>query len=196
MGIPRTIGAVLAVAGTPTPVYTGTPQAVASFSIKKGIATVVLQAALPDNGFTGPNDTLQPCLTPANGQQVTLWAFGTATYFNGKVVSVISHNRQAQSFSFYFNHADVASTADTTGKAAASPFQHYRAVRIECGAGLASDIIYVGDLNVSSTRYMAALSLTGQLSIEIASENIPADRIFIDTNGTGSGDTVQVTLIY
>jgi hypothetical protein len=212
MGIPRTIGAVAVGALPPTPVYTGTVIPAVSFSILKGIATVVLGAGnLPTNGYNGPNGfPVQNATTqskfdiyggingsrgggPAGGQQVTLWGFTTATYFNAKVVSVIDCNPADGSFRFYFNHADVASTADA-GNTAASPFQHYRVVRLECSLNLGTDLIYVGDLNVSSTRYFAVLSLTGQFSIEIASENIPADRIWI--TGTGASDSVQVSLVY
>jgi hypothetical protein len=210
MGVPRTIGAVTVTSGTPTPVFTGTIIAAETFSITNGIATIVLgNANFPKNGYNPANGYPAPNATtgskfdiagpgagsgsPAGGQQVTLWGFATATYFNGKVVSVINCDPVAGSFSFYFNHANVNSTSDA-GNTAACPFQHYRAVRIECGQGNGTDIVYVGDLNVSSSRYVAALSLTGQLSVEIASENIPADRIFID--GTSSSDTVQVSLIY
>jgi hypothetical protein len=69
-------------------------------------------------------------------------------------------------------------------------------VRLECSQLLGTDYIYVGDLNVSTTRYFACLSLAAQLAIEIASENIPADRIFITTNGVSANDSVQVSLIY
>lgn len=217
MGVPRTIGAVVVTTGTPTPVYHGTIINAISFSILNGIATIVLGAGnLPQTGYNGPNGFPVPNLGtgsqfdihgginasrggaaqgggPASGQQVTLWGFTTATYFNGKVVSVIDCNPANGSFRFYFAHADVGSTADA-GHTAASPFQHYRAVRIECSQTNGTDFVYVGDLNVSSTRYVAALSLAGQASIEIASENIPADRIFID--GTSSTDSVQVSLIY
>jgi hypothetical protein len=221
MGVPRTIGAVVVTAGTPTPVYHGPIIVAESFSILNGIATIVLGAGnLPQNGYNGPNGYPVPNIGnnsqfdihgginatnagsgapasgiggPAGGQQVTLWGFTTATYFNGKVVSVIDCNPVNGSFRFYFAHANVGSTADT-GNTAASPFQHYRAVRLECSQTNGTDFVYVGDLNVSATRYVAALSLTGQLSIEIASENIPADRIFID--GTSSSDSVQVSLIY
>lgn len=213
MGVPRTLGAVLVGALPPTPVYTGPVIAAVSFSILSGIATIVLGAGnLPLTGYNGPNGYPQQSTNgsefdihgginranagsggPAGGQQVTLWGFTTATYFNGKVVSVIDCNPQNGSFRFYFAHANVASTADT-GNTAASPFQHYRVVRLECSQSLGTDIIYVGDLNVSSTRYFAALSLAGQFSIEVASENIPADRIWI--TGTGPTDSVQVSLIY
>jgi len=200
MGIPRTVGAVVVVAGTPTPVYTGTVISAVSFYIRNGIATINLgNGNLPSNGYNpGPSfgATAGSGGIPG-GQQVTLWGFATGTYFNGKVVSVIENDTNPGSFSFYFNHADVGSkaspTADT-GKTAASPFQHFRAVRLECSQTLGTDLIYVGDLNVSSTKYFACLSLAGQLAVEIASENIPADRIFID--GTANGDSAQVSLIY
>jgi hypothetical protein len=175
---------------------------------------------LPTNGYNGPNGYIPaPTATPANptrslnrltgqpfdihggvapgisgmGQQVTLWGFTTATYFNGKRITVIDNNPATNSFRFYFTHADVAVTADT-GKTAPSPLQHYRAIRLEGGQGNGTDVVYVGDLNVSATQYMAALTLAGQMSIEIASENIPPEGLFID--GTAGTDTVQVTLIY
>jgi hypothetical protein len=164
----------------------------------------------PKNGYNGPNGyptangttdskfDIQGKWPAANGQQVTLWAFSTATYFNGKTISVLDCNPVANggagSFRFYFAHANVGSTSDT-GNTAPSPFQHYRALRLECSQTMgAGDFIYVGDLNVSSTRYVAALSLAGQLSVEIAGENIPVDRVFLD--GTTSADSCQVSLIY
>jgi len=197
--------------------------AASTFSISKNIATIFLGTTLPTNGFNGPNGFIPTPVAVAasatqefnslsgqpfdihggtapgisgQGQQVTLWGFTTATYFNGKRVSVIDNNPALNSFRFYFTHADVSATADA-GKTAPSPFQHYRAIRLECSQSLGTDLIYVGDLNVSSTQYMAALSLTGQLSIEIASENIPPEGIFIATNGASTAnDAVQVTCIY
>lgn len=196
--------------------------AAASFSITNNIATVVLGGTgLPTNGYNGPNGYIPtPTATPASatqqfnsltgqpfdihggvapgisgmGQQVTLWGFTTATYFNGKRITVIDNNPALNSFRFYFTHANVASTADSSGRTAPSPAQHYRAIRLECGQGNGTDFVYVGDLNVSSTQYMAALSLAGQLSIEIAGENIPPEGLFID--GTANTDVVQVSLIY
>lgn len=194
--------------------------AAVSFSITNNIATVVM-GSLPTTGYNGPNGYIPtPTATPASttqlfnavtgqpfdifggtapgpvgkGQQVTLWGFTTATYFNGKRISVIDNNPATNSFRFYFTHANVASTADSSGRTAPSPAQHYRAIRLECGQSNGTDFVYVGDLNVSSTQYMAALSLAGQLSIEIASENIPPEGIFID--GTAGTDTVQVSVIY
>ena len=226
MGVIRTIGQVTAPSTTDwrTPVYTGTVTAAATFSVTNGIATIVLGSTLPAIGYNGPNGypgiptaspasatqsqnivpqpplNIQGTFPAPGGQQVTLWGFTTATYFNGKKVTVIDCDPKKNSFRFYFNHANVGSpgtpTADATGKTAPSPFQHYRVVRLECGAGLGTDLIYVGDLNVSSTQYMTVLSLAGQASVDISSENIPPESIFIDTNGSVAGDAVQVSVIY
>lgn len=194
-----------------------------TFSISKNIATIFLSTTLPTNGYNGANGFIPvPTASPASttqefnarggqpfdihggvapgisggGQQVTLWGFTTATYFNGKRISVIDNNPALNSFRFYFTHADVSATGDT-GNTAPSPAQRYRAIRLECNQSLGTDIIYVGDLNVSSTQYMAALSLAGQLSIEIAGENIPPEGVFIATNGASTAnDAVMVTCIY
>lgn len=206
MGVPRTIGAVAVKAGTPTPVYTGTVISAVSFSISNGIAKISLGAGnLPATGYNGPNGfpvqnattgsklDIQGKFPAAGGQQVMLWGFTTATYFNGVPVTVLDCDPASGSFRFYFNHANVGTTSDA-GKTAARPFQHYRSVRLECSQSLGGDFVYVGDKNVSSSRYVTALSLAGQLAVEIASENIPADAICID--GTTDGDSVQVSLIY
>lgn len=196
----------------------GVVVAAVTFSITSNIATVVLTpATLPTNGYNGPNGYIPVATaTPAsatqnfnsvggapfniqgnfpapNGQKVVLWGFTTATYFNGKVVNVIDNNPATGAFRFYFKNANVASTADA-GKTAPCPNQHYRAIRLECSQSLGTDFIYVGDLNVSSTQYMAALSLAGQLSIEIASENIPPEGLWIA--GTAAADSAQVSVIY
>ena len=199
MGVPRTLGATLAVKGTPTPAvlaaagYTPAPIAVSAYTIVNGIATLTL-ASLPSNGFNGPNQAIAGYpANPAGGQQVTLWGFTNGTVFNGKKVTIVRNNPTAKTIEFYFNSTNDSNT-ESGAFAAPSPFQHYRAVRLECGQGLSSDVIYVGDLNVSSSRYMALLSLAGQLAIEIASENIPPEGIMIDCSG--SGDTVQVSLVY
>jgi hypothetical protein len=173
-----------------------------SFSITNNIATIVITptAGIPDNGvfpvngYNGPNQAIAGYPNaPANGQQVTLWGFTTATYFNGLQVTVISNNPAANSFSFAFTHANVGSTADA-GSTASAPIQRYRAVRLECSQTIGTDFIYVGDFAVSSIRYVAALSLAGQLSVEIAGENIPPERVWIA--GTNSTDSCQVSLIY
>ena len=196
MGVPRTLGLVTSVKGTPTPIFTGAVIAAVSFSIFQGVGTIVLGANnLPANGYNGPNNAIQGNYPAPNGQQITLFGFTTATYFNGKVVTSIGTNPTTGAFSFYFNHANVASTNDA-GNTAACPVEHYRVAHIECGPNLGTDAIYVGDLNVSSTRYLTKLSLAGLVSIDIASDNLPADRIFIDTNGTGSGDACMVSLLY
>lgn len=212
MGTPRTLGSVTIVPGKPTPAllaaagYTPAPIAAISFSILKGIATVVLGSAnLPKNGYNGPNGyptqngttgskfDIQGKWPAANGQQVVLWGFTTATYFNGLVISVLDCNPSTGSFRFYINNADVASTADA-GNTAAIPFQAYRVLRIEAGqANGATDLVYVGDGKVSSTRYITALTGPGAF-VEIASDNIRADRIFLD--GTSGSDTCQISVIY
>jgi hypothetical protein len=223
MGVPRTLGACSVVPGTPTPAVLaaagyaafGTVISASQFSILNGIATIVLNSTseaghvLPTNGYNGPNGypaasgqpqfNIQGKWPAANGQQVTLWNFSTATYFNGLTVSVLDNNPQANggagSFRFYFKHTGSVALTSDAGNTAPSPFQHYRALRLECSQSMgAGDFIYVGDLNVSSTRYVAALSLAGQLSVEIAGENIPVDRVFLD--GTTSADSCQVSLIY
>jgi|SRR5579872_1124608 len=207
MGMPRTLGTVSSVDSQVVPVYTGKVTAAISFSILNNIATIVLgKANSPTNGYNGPNG--YPGLSgtpdihggtthgdPDGGQQVTLWGFTTATYFNAKTVTVLDCDPVAGSFRFRFTHANVNSTADA-GNTAIEPTEHFRAVRIECAQTLSTDLVYVGDLNVSSTQYITALSLTGQLAIEIASDNIPADRIFImGSNGSGT-DSVVVSAVY
>lgn len=211
MGTIRTIGAVQATSAGPTPVYTGTKITAASFSITNNIATIVLGSAIPQDGYNGPNGfpaqngttgsafDIHGGVAPGiqgGGQQVTLWGFTTATYFNGKTVTVLDNNPAANSFRFYFTHANVASTNDT-GNTAAAPKEQYRAVRLEIGQAAGTDLIYVGDLNVTSSQYMTALSLSSNPSVTISSDNIRADRIMITTNGSvPANDTVQVTLIY
>ena len=198
MGVPRTLGAVTANSTYAVPVFTGPEVNAVSFFITNGVATINLGAGnLPAVGYNGPNNPIQGNWPAPNGQQVTLWGFSTATYFNGKNVSVIYNDPVTGSFSFYFNHADVASYGSPTsdaGKTAPIPVQSYRAVRIECGQALSTDLVYVGDGNVSSSRYIACLSLAGQLSVEVAGENIRAERIFIKSSG--ATDVVQVSLIY
>lgn len=211
MGMPRTLGTVSSVNQAVTPIFTGAVINAVSFSITNNIATIVLGAGnLPTNGYNGPNGPrTQNATTGASfdifgsttpgsagqGQQVTLWGFTVATYFNAKTVTVLDSDPVSGSFRFAFTHANVASTNDA-GKTAAAPVQHYRVVRIECAQNLGTDLVYVGDLNVSSTQYVAALSLTGQLSVEIAGDNIPADRIFIKGSNAAGTDSVVVSLIY
>jgi hypothetical protein len=218
MGVVRTLGQVTApnTAGFRTPVYTGAVLVATGFIIQNGICTVFLGAGnLPKNGYNGPNGypTHNAATNstfdihggvsggsggPAGGQQVTLWGFATAVglLFNGLTVTSIGCNPQADSFSFYFNHADdLTAGATDTGNTAVAPSQHYRAVRLECDASNSTNIVYVGDFAVSATRYMAALTLAGQLAIVIASDNIPADRIFI-FGSAGSACKVQASLIY
>ena len=187
----RVLSAVSLTAGTPTPVVTGTVTAAVSFSITGNIATIVM-GSFPTFGYNPPSYFSPNGGPPAGGDQVTLWGFTTATYFNGKTVSVISNNPAANSFSFNFTHANVGSTGDA-GNTAIAPKQ-YRSVRLETDQAAGAGKIYVGDLNVSSTQYAETLSLTGQIAVTISSGTIAADRIFCDTSATGT--KVQVSLQY
>ena len=186
MGMIRLLGSVSATAGTPTPVYTGTVTPAVSFSIKNNVANIILNASSMPVGYSAGQ------IGASVGQQVTLWGFSTATYFNGKTVTVSQSDSTFNKFSFPFTHIDVVSTADT-GNTAPAPFQHYRAVRLECSPS-ATHTVYVGDGTVSSSQYMAALNPAFQNFVEISGDNIPADRIFIDTDSTGTA--VQVSLVY
>lgn len=223
MGTPRTIGAVT-ISSSPIPAmlaaagYTGTVLAAASFTITNGIATIFLGSTLPTDGYNGPNGYPTANGTTgskfdiyggvsgynnaggnnqggnaAGGQQVCLWGFATAMYFNGCTITVLDCDPSTNSFRFYFAHANVANTSDT-GNTAPTPKQSYRAIRIECSQTIGTDFIYVGDLNVSSTRYITALSLAGQVAVEISSDNLRADRVMLAS--TATSDTAQVSLIY
>ncbi|HEV2523331.1 MAG TPA: hypothetical protein VGT24_13205 [Candidatus Acidoferrales bacterium] len=206
----RTISSVSATAGTPTPVYSGSVVSAISFSITNNIASIVLGAGnLPTNGYNGPNGF--PIVNaegakqdiyggiagkgsqPGYGQQVTLWGFTTATYFNGKTVTVLDNDPSTGTFRFAFTHMNVASTADA-GKTAPQPTEKYRAVRVEIDQSAGTAVLFVGDLNVSSSRYNAALTLAGQIAVELSGDNIDASRMFLDTSVTGT--LGHVTLVY
>jgi len=218
MGIPRTLPAVTVYqTDGPTPAYTGTVIPAVSVALAKGIATIVLNvsgltpAAFPTNGYNGPNGypvknlatgapiDIQGKYPAANGQQVTLWGFTTTLgqTFNGRTVTVLDCNPDSNSFRFYWtpDTNDHVPEADA-GNTAACPFEHYRVVRIEVDQANGTDFVYVGDLNVSSSRYVAALSLAGQIAIEIASENIPADRIWMIATNSSATDSVHISLIF
>lgn len=188
----RVIAPVTLTAGSRTPLYTGTVTAAVSFSITKGVATIVM-ASLPANGYNPPAYNSPNGGPPAGGQKVTLWGWTTATYFNGLTVDVIANNPAANSFSFNTTHGDVNSTADT-GNTAIAPVEQYRSVRIEVDSAAAAGKVYIGDLTVASTRYAELLSLTGQIAVTIASGSIPVDRIFADTDTNGT--KIQVSLMY
>jgi hypothetical protein len=224
MGAPKTIGACAVTSGTPTPVlFAAANSPFPSFSIsivtwnkQLGICTVTISGTFPTTGFNGPNG-YQPTPPPtsqnpappvynlgqsANGQQVVIWGCtgGTSqnTLLNGKKITILNSNPVAKTFSFYFSaFAATASftVAESAGKVAPIPVQKYRVLRLEVGQGNGSDFVYVGDGNVSSARCIAALSLTGQVSFEVAGDNIPAEGIFIDGTNTTT-DVVEVSLIY
>lgn len=206
MAVLRTIGAVTAPATTAwrTPIFTGAITAAASFSITNNIATVVLGSALPTDGYNGPNGyppfqdihggNAGSSPQGSGGQQVTLWGFTTATYFNGKTITVLDCNPSNNSFRFYFTNANVASTSDA-GNTAPSPKERFRSIRLECSQGNSTNIVYVGDLNVTATQYAAALTLTGQMAYQISGDNIDASRICI-FGSSASNCSVQVSLLY
>jgi hypothetical protein len=216
MGTPRTLGAVT-VSSSPIPAmlaaagYTGTVIAATAFTISNNIVTMYLNiATFPVDGYNGPNGyPVSNAATQSSfdihggnagsspqgsgGQQVCLWGFTTGTYFNGKTVTVLDCNPTAGYFRFYFAHAGVGYTSDA-GNTAPVPKESYRVIRIECGQGIGTDLIYVGDLNVSSTRYITALSLSGQIAVEISSDNLRADRVMLAS--TSTSDVAQVSVLY
>jgi hypothetical protein len=224
MGVPRTLPILAAPSTTAwrTPVYVGPAAntvAAVSFSITNNIATIILGAGnLPTKGYNGPNGYIAPpTAVPAsatqqfniapvppvniqgnfpapNGQKVILWGFTTATYFNGKTVTVLDNNPATGAFRFYFTNANVASTSDA-GNTAPSPTERFRAVRIECDGANSTNIVYVGDLNVTATQYTAALTLAAQMAFEVAGENIDASQIQI-FGSSASNCQVHVSLIY
>ena len=171
MSMLRTLGAnpgAVGTAGSKVPCWSG-PAAnlltATSFSILSGIATIVVA------------NTFQA------GQQVTLFGFTTATYFNGLTVQVLGAS--AAAFTFTTTHANVTSTSDA-GSVFPNPVERFRAVRIEIDQSAGAGKLYVGDLNVSSTQYSACLSLTGQIAFVDSGEAIDASRIFIDTGTSGT----------
>ena len=182
MGLLRPVGSVQATSGTPTPVYTG-PSAnlltAASFSISKGIATIVVANTYDSNPWT----------PYAVGNIVGLYGFSTATYFNGVPVTVL--DATTAKFRFYFNHADVASTADT-GKCFIMP-PTYRTVRLSLPPTAGAGVIYVGDGSVSSTKFIESLSLATKPWFEFDGDAIPAGRIHIDTDTSTTPVMVSVT---
>ncbi len=182
MGLLRPVGSVAATAGTPTPVYIG-PSAnlltATSFSILKGIATIVVANKYDSNPWT-PYSV---------GSLVGLYGYTTATYFNGVPVRVL--DATAAKFRFYFNHADVANTSDAGFCFIMPP--SYRTVRLEIQANAGAGIIYVGDGMVSATNYITALSLTGRPWFELDGDAIPAGRVHIDTDTSTTAVQTSVT---
>lgn len=168
MSMLRTIGAnpgAVTTAGSKVPAWAPNPVTVTSFSILNGIATIVVANTL--NAL----------------DQVVLYGFTTATYFNGITVQVQAAN--AKQFSFPFNHANVNSTSDA-GVFSTLAGARYRAVRIETDQSAGTGKLFVGDLNVSSTRYSACLSLAGQIAFVNSGEAIDPSRIMIDTDTNGT----------
>jgi len=187
MSQPRTLYPVAATAGSRTPVYTGKVWYAVAYEIVRGLCTIFLAPptisaefeAFPDNGMN-------------KSQQVTLWGYTFATFLNGVTATIWQNNPAQLSISFPVTEADAPLTGDS-GYVAIAPTATYRTVRIQADKGNTTHSIYVGDLNVSASRYTAVLTLTGQVAVEFAGDNIPAERIFIDTDSTGA--EVQVTLL-
>lgn len=224
MGTPRTLVATVVPSLTsPVPVVSGPVIAAVGFSILNNICTVVLGPGnLPNFGYDGPNGynnvmangspmELYGGSPSANGDQVILWGFTVGTYLNALAVTVLDNNILAGSFRFYFQHANVAFTADAGNTAADKSLwnggpsatqpgiaggEHFRTVRVEIDAADGTDMIYIGDQNVSASRYFEVLSLTGQQAVEIASENIVGSRLWMVATQTVADPTAHVTLIY
>jgi hypothetical protein len=192
----RTLGSAAVVSGTPTPVLFAAADSpfpkysIASASLSKGLLTFTLTVALPANGFNGPNYQISGNPgSPANGQQVVLWGLGVYTDLNGKKVSIVRNDGNK---SFTIAYGGVNSGTDT-GSVAPIPFQTYRNIELTAASTIGSDVIYVGDNYVSSSRYMFALGAGQSTSLE--GLNIPAELVCIDGT-TSASDTVQVTLFY
>lgn len=199
MGMLRTLGQQATTTGTVQPAIASalTVIAASTFSITNNIALITLASAMPETGYNA-GDPVQPGWPFALGQQVVLWGFTTATYFNGLVVTVTTANPALNQFTFNFTHANVSSTSDA-GSTAAVPLETYRAIRIEIDQASGTNGVYIGDLNLSTTRYYAYILLPtssipwSQVAVEIGREKIPAERVMI--TGT-TGAKCQVSLLY
>lgn len=186
MSVVRTLPAVtVANAGTRVPVYSGPSSALltnTSYYILGNIA--VFNVA---NSFT-PNPT------DSTPQQVNFFGFTTGIYFNGVVANILWAT--PTQFAIAFNHANVGSAAAPQADAGSifpTPRDQFQAVRIEVDKGAGAGVIYVGDLNVTSSQYAAKLSLTGQIAYVQSGNKVDAHRIFIDTDTNGTKVQVSVT---
>lgn len=65
-----------------------------------------------------------------------------------------------------------------------SPQDLYHTVRVEIDQSAGANKIYVGDLNVSATRYIACLTLTGQMSVTLQGYNLDPAVIFLDASAS------------
>lgn len=201
MGNVRTLGQQTLQNGVLTPVVlnalANTKIQAASFSITGNIATIVLGSALPADGYNPGQPNTVGGAGLSLGQQVTLWGFSTATYFNGTRVTVISNT--ATSFSFTFAHANVGSTNDA-GWTAPALKETPRWVAIEIDQAASTGIAYIGDLNTSSTQYYAALTLPtsnqpwSQVHVEIGRDKFDPMTLMATTGATAA--KIQVSLIY
>lgn len=192
MSVVRTLPTVtVATAGVRVPVYSGPASALltaTSFYILNGVAYINVA-----NTFT-PSYTAAGVLVDSTPSQINMFGFTTATYFNGVVAQLLGAN--PSQLWFAFNHANVGSAAAPTSDAGSifpTPRDQFQAVRIEVDKTAASGKIFVGDLNVSSTQYAAALSLTTQIAYVQSGNKVDAHRIFVDTDTNGTKVQVSVT---
>lgn len=155
-------------AGTKQPALTGAQATVSQIGVSGGVLTVVTTAA---HGYNV-------------GQQIGFFGVGTNTFLNGAIVTV-TRVVSATSFEAIYGHANVALAGDT-GTAFAQLSQRYRVVRFEIDQSAAGAKIFIGDFNVSSTQYVACISLSGQLAYEFSGEAIDPSRIFLDTSASGT----------
>jgi len=183
MGTPRTLGAVTII-DAPTPAlfaaagYTGTVIAAASFTIKNGIATIFLGSTLPTDGYNGPNG--YPTQNGTTGAKFDIYG-GVSGQNNAGSPNNGGNAAGGQqvclwgfTFGTYFNGKTVTV--------------------LDCDPSTNSFRFYFNHANVSASRYITALSLAGQVAVEISSDNLRADRVMLAS--TSILDTVQVSLIY
>jgi hypothetical protein len=186
MSVVRTLPSVtVATAGNRVPVYTG-PAALlltnTSYYILNGIAVFNVANTFTPNGV---DNTVQ---------QINLYGFTTGTYFNGVPANVIWAT--PTQFAIYFNNANVGSAAAPqadAGKIFPTPRDMFQSVRIEIDKGAASATLFVGDVNVSATRYAAHLSLTGQIAYVQSGNKVDAHRIYLDTDTNSTVAQISAT---
>jgi len=170
---------------TPTPVYTGAEYTVFAYEVVAGLCTIFLATGAelsPPANISFPQNGMNP------GQQVTLWGFTSATFLNGVTATITQNVPELLAISFPVTAAPVGLT-DDAGNVAIAPASTYKQVTITAGAN-SSDSVYVGDGNVSSSRYTYKLAAGAGCVID--GQNTPAQRIF--AVGSGVNDVVQVTL--
>jgi hypothetical protein len=155
----------VATAGTRQPVFTGSTATITNVALQNNLLTVTCS-----NSFVP-------------GQQVGFWGVATATFLNN--VRVVVQSVTSTQFTAVFVRANYNSASDS-GTAFTSPIERFRIVRIEVDQSAGAGKIFVGDLNVSSTQYVACLTLTGQIAFEFTGEDIDPSTMFVDTSVNGT----------